>query len=158
MLSVSLIAGNTIDIPLRMSVVQFMPSDNPTGSTPDPTDPNQFRVSLSGNTLTIHTQKDEVSYVVIRSDFSEKKDEDYFYSLSFDSVSCPITESGKYEILIGHWNADFKGSIHVKSIILCDFNGNKYDTSLLSAPLPPGIYIMRLETNFGYTYTKIMRL
>ena len=86
MLSVSLIAGNTIDIPLRMSVVQFMPSDNPTGSTPDPTDPNQFRVSLSGNTLTIYTQKDEVSYVVIRSDFSEKKDEDYFYSLSFVRV------------------------------------------------------------------------
>ena len=124
--SVSLFAGNTIEIPLEMSTVKFMPTDNPTGSTPDPTDPNQFRVTLTGNMLTVFTQKDQISYVVIRSDFSEKYKEDYFYGLSLDSISCPITQPGKYGIHIGHWDTDFLGVLIIKSIYLCDLIGKNY--------------------------------
>ena len=58
----SLLADGRLDIPLTMYVVKLMPLDGPTGSTPDPTDPNQFRASLSGNTLLIETQKGTVSY------------------------------------------------------------------------------------------------
>ena len=151
-------AANTIDIPLEMSVIQFAPTDKPTGSTPDPTDPNQFRASLTGNMLLIETQKDAVSYVVIRTNFSESKHEDYFYSVSFDSISCPITQPGNYVIHIGYWNTDFIGSIIVKKIILCDFNGRLYNYSVLeNKQLPPGRYILRVVTNIGTTTTKFIR-
>lgn len=151
-------ATNTIDIPLHMSVVQFLPADKPTGSTPDPTDPNQFRASLTGNTLLIETQKDAVSYVVVRTSFSERKDEDYFYSISYDSISCPISEPGTYVIHIGYWNTDFVGDIIVTKIILCDFNGRIYDYAMLEKQqLPPGQYILRVVTNIGTTTTKFIR-
>lgn len=151
-------AANTIDIPLTMSVIQFAPTDNPTGSTPDPTDPNQFRASLTGNTLLIETQKEAVSYVVIRTDFSESKNEDYFYSVSFDSISCPVTQTGTYVIQIGYWNTDFIGVIRVEKIILCDFNGKLYDYSMLeNKQLPTGWYILRVVTNLGTTATKFIR-
>ncbi|MBR5677892.1 MAG: T9SS type A sorting domain-containing protein [Paludibacteraceae bacterium] len=156
--SVSLFAGNTIEIPLEMSTVKFMPTDNPTGSTPDPTDPNQFRVTLTGNMLTVFTQKDQISYVVIRSDFSEKYKEDYFYGLSLDSISCPITQPGKYGIHIGHWDTDFLGILSVYSIHLYDFNGKNYDYLISNPMLPQGMYILRVETNYGYTATKIIKL
>lgn len=156
--SVSLFAGNTIEIPLEMSTVKFMPTDNPTGSTPDPTDPNQFRVTLTGNMLTVFTQKDQISYVVIRSDFSEKYKEDYFYGLSLDSISCPITQPGKYGIHIGHWDTDFLGVLIIKSIYLCDFNGKNFDYLISNSMLPQGMYILRVETNYGYTATKIIKL
>jgi len=151
-------AANSIDIPLKMSVVRFMPLDKPTGSTPDPTDPNQFHATLTGNTLTIKTQNNEVSYVVIRSNFSEKKGEDYFYSLSFDSVSCPITRPGLYRICIGYWNTDFVGVLNVKSVILSDFNGKILDASTPVTDLPRGFYFVCLETNIGVTTQKILRL
>lgn len=151
-------AANKIDIPLTMSVIQFAPTDNPTGSTPDPTDPNQFRASLTGNTLLIETQKDAVSYVVIRTSFSEIKNEDYFYSISYDSISCPISEPGTYVIHIGYWNTDFVGSIIVTKIILCDFNGRIYDYAMMEKQqLPPGRYILRVVTNIGTTTTKFIR-
>ena len=150
-------AANTIDIPLTMSVIQFAPTDNPTGSTPDPTDPNQFRASLTGNTLFIETPKDAVSFVVIRTDFSEKN-EDYFYSLSFDTISCSITQTGIYGIHIGYWNKDFIGVIRVEKIILCDFNGKLYDYSMLeNNQLPPGWYILCVVTDLGTTATKFIR-
>lgn len=161
-LFVPLMATNSIEIPLTMRIIEMMPMpmplDNPTGSTPDPTDPNQFRATLTGNTLTIRTQKNEVSYVVIRSNFCEAKNEDYFYSLCFDSVSCPITQPGRYGIYIGHWNTDFIGWLIVESVTLSDFIGKIYDSSLLLSPLPRGLYIVTLKTNIGSTSTKILRL
>ena len=149
---VTLGAQNTINIPLWYKVVQLLPKDNPTGSTPDPTDPNQFRVSLTGNTLTVKTQENAASYVVIRSDFSDKQGEDYFYSLSFDSVSCPLTP-GKYTIYIGCWNYDFYAELNVMSIRRFDSSGRFYDIPL-DAPLPPGNYILRVETSEGASTLK----
>ena len=156
-LCVPLWATKAIEIPLSMSVIQFMPTDNPTGSTPDPTDPNQFRATLTGNTLTVTTQPGLVSFVVIRSDYSERHNEDYFYALSFDSVSCPITRGGTYEIHIGCWNYDFFGKIYVKSVIISDFNGKIFDPKTFNSNGLPGYYIIRLVTEKGTTSTKILR-
>ena len=153
---VALHAANTIDIPLKMSVSSLVPAGSP-GSTPDPTDPNQFRVTLSGNMLTITTMHDAASYIVIRTDFCEPLNEDYFYSLSFDSVTCPITQSGTYAIHIGCWNTDFAGFIIVKSIYLYDFAGKQYPISMLSDQLPPGTYFIRVVTDKGTTTTKIRK-
>ena len=148
-------SNNTIDIPLRMSVFQYLPMDGPTGSTPDPTDPNQFRASLTGNTLLIETQAGQVSYVVIQEKESEQKDEDYFYSLSFGSVQCPITHAGLYMIRIGYWQTDFTGVLRVLSVRLYDFNGHLLAERLdQTSTLPPGWYIMRVETSTGTTTTK----
>ena len=149
---VALSARNTINIPLRWHVVRLLPQDKPTGSTPDPTDPNQFRVTLTGNTLTVKTQENATSYVVIRSDFSEKMDEDYFYSLSFDSVSCPLSP-GSYKIYIGCWNYDFMAELNVYSIQRYDFDGRLYDMNLAS-PLPPGKYILCVQTSEGISTVK----
>ena len=128
---VALHAANTIDIPLRMSVSSLVPAGSP-GSTPDPTDPNQFRVTLSGNMLTITTMHEAASYVVIRTDFCERMNEDYYYS-------------------------DFAGFLFVKSISLCDFNGRQYPLSMLTGTLPPGMYIIRVVTDRGTTTTKILQ-
>ena len=156
-LVVPLWSTNTIDIPLERSVIQFVPTDNPTGSTPDPTDPNQFRATLTGNILTISTQPGQVSFVVIRSDYSEQHHEDYFYALSFDSVSCPITRGGTYEIHIGCWNYDFFGKIVIQSVIISDFNGKIFDPKTFDYNPHPGFYIIRLNTSSGTTATKILR-
>ena len=153
---VALHAANTIDIPLKMSVSSLVPAGSP-GSTPDPTDPNQFRVTLSGNMLTITTMHEAASYVVIRTDFCERMNEDYYYSLSFDSVTCPITQPGTYAIHIGCWNTDFTGFLFVKSISLCDFNGRQYPLSMLTGTLPPGMYIIWVVTDRGTTTTKILQ-
>ena len=149
----SLLAGGRLDIPLTMHVVKLMPMDGPTGSTPDPTDPNQFCASLTGNTLWIETQKETVSYVVIQSNFSEAADEDYFYALSTDSVSCPITRTGDYIIRIGHWNTDFVGVLSVQSICWYDFFGRNYGFALPENK-PAGYYFLRLQTNVGNMTTK----
>lgn len=149
----SLLADGRLDIPLTMYVVKLMPLDGPTGSTPDPTDPNQFRASLSGNTLLIETQKGTVSYVVIQSDYTEAKDEDYFYALSNDSVSCSINRPGEYIIRIGHWNTDFVGILDVKAIYWCDFNGRSYGYSLPDN-IAEGYYFLNLQTNVGNMTTK----
>lgn len=149
--------ANTIDIPLQMSVVRLSPLDNPIGSTPDPTDPNQFRATLTGNTLSIFTQQDNVSYVVIRSDYSERYNEDYFFALSFDNVSCTIDRSGEYGIHIGYWNTDFVAKFYVQEIAIYDFDGKKYAYSSFQS-LSPGMYVVRMVTNFGATTTKILKL
>jgi len=149
---VALGAQNTIDIPLHWSVIKLLPQDTPTGSTPDPTDPNQFRATLTGNTLTVKTQENVASYVVIRSDFSDKQGEDYFYSLSLGSVSCPL-KTGNYKIYIGCWSYDFYAELSVLSILQYDFSGRPCDVPL-DAPLPPGNYILRVETNQGATTLK----
>ena len=157
-LVVPLMANDTIPIPLTMSVFSYMPQDGPTGSTPDPTDPNQFRVSLTGNTLLVETQKDAVSYVVVQETASERAGEDYFYSLSYGSVSCPITRTGNYTIRIGYWKTDFTGHLWVKRITLIDFNGHLWGTSPERLKtLPAGFYILRVETNVGTTMTKFFK-
>lgn len=150
-------ANNVIDIPLTMSVFAQMPQDNPTGSTPDPTDPNQFRASLTGNTLLIETQKDAVSYVVIQETESDRG-EDYFYDLSYGSVTCPINHAGLYIIRIGYWKTDFVGHLRVQKVILVDIYGHYWGDSLEHLnTLPAGIYIIRIETTLGTTTLKFLQ-
>ncbi len=154
-------ADNTISIPLTMSVFKNIPMDGPTGSTPDPTDPNQFRASLTGNTLLIQTQKDAVSYVVIREEQSDRNNEDYFYGLSYGEISCPITHAGLYTIRIGYWKTDFTGSLRVKRIIIADLNGHLmntyYQQNVDLSQLPPGYYLLRVETTAGATTYKFYK-
>ncbi len=148
-------AGNTISIPLSQQMFYRMPQDDPTGSTPDPTDPNQFRATLTGNILHIDTQQDAVSYVVVREQSSDRQGEDYFYSISFGEVECVITHPGLYTIEIGYWKTDFVGQIAVRGI-----NYYAFDGSLIGvAPYQPvedlGAYILRVTTSLGITTTKI---
>ena len=154
-------ANDTIAIPLKMSVFRNMPMDGPTGSTPDPTDPNQFRASLSGNTLFIQTQKDAVSYVVIQEEQTNRNNEDYFYGLSYGEISCPITHAGLYIIRIGYWKTDFTGSLRVKRIIIADLNGHLMNTyyrqNVDLSQLPPGYYFLRVETTLGTTTYKFYK-
>ena len=149
--------NDTIRIPLTMTTIQFMPKDGPTGSTPDPTDPNQFRVSLTGNTLLFKTQVGEVSYIVIQEKESELRNEDYFYGLSFGSLQCPITHEGAYIIRIGHWDTEFTGLLYVKSLGVYDFSGHLV-TKHIGSSLPAGWYILRLETPQEVTTTKFYQL
>ena len=151
-------ANDTIPIPLTMSVFPYLPMDKPDGSTPDPTDPNQFRASLTGNILLIQTQQDAVSYVVVQETASEQAGQDYFYDLSYGSLSCPITRTGNYIIRIGYWKTDFIGRLWVKKITLVDLNGHLWGTSLEHLnSLPAGFYVLRLETNIGTTTTKFFQ-
>jgi hypothetical protein len=151
----SAVANDTIRIPLTMSVFTRMPQDGPTGSTPDPTDPNQFRASLTGNTLLIETQENAVSYVVIQEKSSDEQGEDYFYGISFGSISCPITRTGEYTIRIGYWKTDFTGHLRVGQMALVDINGHYWGANLDHRnDLPQGLYIFLLKTNLGTTTTK----
>lgn len=152
-------ANDTIPIPLRMSTFQYMPNDDPTGSTPDPTDPNQFRASLTGNTLLIKTQENAVSFVVVQEEESNKQGKDYFYGLSYGSITCPITRAGSYTIRIGYWKTDFVGLLFVQSASLLDFSGHYWGNKLEDvSTLPTGFYIFRLQTKDGTTTTKFYRL
>ncbi len=140
---VSAMASDTISIPLEMRVIRYAPQDNPTGSTPDPTDPNQFRATLTGDKLHIETQKDAVSFVVIRSTAAEATNQDYFYGLSYGSVDCRLTQTGVYTIEIGYWKTDFIGQIKVKEI-------NRVQLGL--------VHILQLRTSLGSTSTKFIPL
>ena len=151
-------AGNTISIPLTTSVFDYIHKETPTTSTPDPTDPNQFRVSLTGNTLLIETQKDLVSYVVIQETQSDQNNEDYFYGLSYGAISCTILRAGSFTIRIGCWKTDFVGHLYVKSISLFDLNGHLISKSYSPTDsVPPGYYLLRVETSLGVTTTKLYR-
>lgn len=153
--AVRMAAGNTITIPVTMAGVASLVGVAPTGSTPDPTDPNQFRASLTGNMLLVQTPANAVSYVVIQEAESERNNEDYFYSISFGSVSCPITRAGSYAIRIGCWNVDYIGYMYVIKVGLYDLNGHYWGATLDNmSVLPAGYYIIRLETNMGTTTTK----
>lgn len=147
--------SNTIYVPLTMSTATYLQKDGPTGSTPDPTDPNQFRVSLTGNTLRIETQKEAVSCIVIQETHAEYMGEDYFYGISYGEISCPITRSGLYCINIGYWKTNFLGILRVERCTLLDFNGHVWGNSMDNANLlPEGYYIFRIETQLGTTITK----
>ena len=150
------LSANTIGIPLKMSVFQYVAMDNPTGSTPDPTDPNQFRVELTGNMLTIHTQDGQVAYVIVAEDKSEAKGEDYFFGISTGQLSCYITGVGHYTIRIGYWKTDFTGEIYVYSAYILDLQGHLVSGNLGSFDsLPSGDFIVYLETSLGGTSSKI---
>ena len=139
---VSSAATDTISIPLHMYEGAYAPLDGPTGSTPDPTDPNQFRASLVGNTLLISTQQNE----------------DLFYDLSYGHLSCPLTRTGQYTIRIGYWKTDFVGFIRVFKMAIYDINGQlvaSEDTSLEN--LPQGCYFLRVETSLGTTSSKFYK-
>ena len=160
LLAGSIHANDTISIPLTIAVFQFMPQDGPTGSTPDPTDPNQFRASLTGNKLLIETQKNAVSYVVIQETRSNYKNEDYFFGISYGEISCPITRPGNYTIRIGYWTSDFIGYLQVMKIVLSDLNGhilslNGQETDITA--LPSGFYFLRVETSLGTTGYKFYK-
>jgi hypothetical protein len=147
--------SNTIYVPLTMSTFAYMPQDGPTGSTPDPTDPNQFRVSLTGNTLLVETQKDAASCVVIQETQAEYMGEDYFYGISNGEISCSITRAGEYVIYIGYWNTNFVGILRVEKCTLLDFNGHVWGNSIeYINQLPEGFYIFRIETKLGTTTAK----
>lgn len=156
--AVRMAASNTIYIPITMSGVASIVENGPTGSTPDPTDPNQFRVSLTGNMLLVQTPENPVSYVVIQESESEWKNEDYFYAVSFGSISCTILHAGSYTIRIGCWKTDFTGYLYVKSISLLDLNGHLVSGAYSpTAPIPAGYYLLRVETSLGVTTTKFYR-
>ena len=158
LVSFALWAGDTIPIPLKMSVFAYMPMDGPTGSTPDPTDPNQFRATLTGNTLSIHTQPEAVSFVVIQRTSGWQQSEEYFSALSYDSLSCPITQTGLYTIRIGCWKTDFIGRLEVRNILLADLNGHYIRNSVPQwSELPQGVYILRVETTLGTTSSKFFK-
>lgn len=147
--------NNTIDVPLTMSTFSYMPKDGPTGSTPDPTDPNQFRVTLTGNTLLIQTQQDAVSYVVIQDKKTDYLGEDYFYGISHGEISCSITRPGAYFICIGYWNTNFVGTLYVGSCTLLDLHGHVWGNSIEDMnQLPEGFYIFQIKTALGTTTTK----
>lgn len=152
LLAVRMAASNTISIPLSTSGGQSLSEYL---STPDPTDPNQFRASLTGNTLVIQTPDNAVSYVLIREAECERRNEDYFYSISLDSVSCPINRAGTYAIQIGCWNMDYVGYLRVTKVGLYDLNGRLVRTTIEKIDdLPEGYYIIRLETTMGTTSAK----
>ena len=155
--SVSLFAADkAITIPLRMSVFHYAPLDSPIGSTPDPTDPNQFRASLVGNTLRIETQAGLISYVVITERQSEWKNEDYFYGLSDGVITCPVTRTGFYTICIGCWNIDFVGQIEINSMSVWDLSGQLIQSHTIDLSLlPENDYVIRANTSLGGTSTKI---
>lgn len=156
--SIGIRATESISIPLKMSVFSYMPMDKPTGSTPDPTDPNQFRVTLTGNTLFIETQEGQLSYVVIQEASFEYQDKDYFYAISMGAVSCPIKRAGEYTIRIGCWKTDFIGSLSVSQMSLYDLNGHYWGNRLDQMnELPAGYYILQVDTNYGRTTTKFYK-
>ena len=158
LVSFSIWANDTISIPLKMSAFAYMPMDGPTGSTPDPTDPNQFRASLTGNNLFIQTQSDAVSFVGIQRTSDSWQSEEYFSALSYDSLSCPITQTGLYTIRIGCWKTNFIGRLEVKNILLADLNGHYIRNSIPQwSELPPGVYILRVETSLGTTSSKFYK-
>ena len=156
--SFSIWANDTISIPLKMSFFTYMPMDGPTGSTPDPTDPNQFRASLTGNNLFIQTQSNAVSFVVIQRTSGWQQSEEYFSALSYGSLSCPITQTGLYIIRIGCWKTDFIGRLYVKNILLTDLNGHYIRNSIPQRnELPQGVYILCVETNLGTSTSKFYK-
>jgi hypothetical protein len=147
---------DSIPIPLRMSAFKYAPMDSPIGSTPDPTDPNQFTASIVGGKFVITTQSDAFSYVVIRETQSEANNEDYFYSISTGQVECPITHTGTYTIEIGYWKTSFLGHITIWDIGVFDINGKRIQLSIPDfKQLQPGVYYIAYQTSLGNSSTKI---
>lgn len=153
----SMVMGeDSIPIPLRMSAFKYAPMDSPIGSTPDPTDPNQFTASIIGGKFVITTQSDAFSYVVIRETQSETNNEDYFYSISTGKVECPITRTGTYAIEIGYWKNTFVGHVVIWDIGVFDINGKRIQSSIPDIKqLQPGVYFIAYQTSLGNNSTKI---
>ena len=153
----SMVMGeDSIPIPLRMSAFKYAPMDSPIGSTPDPTDPNQFTASIVGGKFVITTQSDAFSYVVIQEKLSELQNEDYFYSVSTGKIECPITRTGTYTIEIGYWKNTFVGHVVIRDIAVFDFNGKRIQSSVPDfKQLQPGVYFIAYQTSLGNSSTKI---
>lgn len=153
----SMVMGeDSIPIPLRMSAFKYAPMDSPIGSTPDPTDPNQFTASIVGGKFVITTQSDAFSYVVIQEKLSELQNEDYFYSVSTGKIECPITRTGTYTIEIGYWKNTFVGHVVIRDIAVFDFNGKRIQSSVPNLKqLQPGVYFIAYQTSLGNSSTKI---
>ena len=153
----SMVMGeDSIPIPLKMSAFKYAPMDSPIGSTPDPTDPNQFTASIVGGKFVITTQSDAFSYVVIQEKLSELQNEDYFYSVSTGKIECPITRTGTYTIEIGYWKNTFVGHVVIRDIAVFDFNGKRIQSSIPDLKqLQPGVYFIAYQTSLGNSSTKI---
>ena len=147
---------DSIPIPLKMSAFKYAPMDSPIGSTPDPTDPNQFTASIVGGKFVITTQSNAFSYVVIQEKLSELQNEDYFYSVSTGKIECPITRTGTYTIEIGYWKTSFLGHITIWDIGVFDINGKRIQSSIPDLKqLQPGVYFIAYQTSLGNSSTKI---
>ena len=147
---------DSIPIPLKMSAFKYAPMDSPIGSTPDPTDPNQFTASIVGGKFVITTQSNAFSYVVIQEKLSELQNEDYFYSVSTGKIECPITRTGTYTIEIGYWKTSFLGHITIWDIGVFDINGKRIQPSIPDLKqLQPGVYFIAYQTSLGNSSTKI---
>lgn len=147
---------DSIPIPLKMSAFKYAPMDSPIGSTPDPTDPNQFTASIVGGKFVITTQSNAFSYVVIQEKLSELQNEDYFYSVSTGKIECPITRTGTYTIEIGYWKTSFLGHITIWDIGVFDINGKRIQSSVPDFnQLQPGVYFIAYQTSLGNSSTKI---
>ena len=153
----SLYAANSIDIPLMVSRVEYSYEDGPKGSTPDPSDPNQIRATLIGNTLRIEKEADMNSYVVIRECQKERISESS-YSLSNGAIDYPVTGPGQYVIWISSPKKDYIGCLQVHEIYVCDSNGQRLNGFTDSSRgVSYGFSFVRLVTSLGTTTSKFYR-
>lgn len=153
----SLCYANSIDIPLMESMVEFSYGDGPKGSTPDPSDPNQIRATLIGNTLRIEKEADMNSYVVIR-ECQEERISESSYDLKSGTIIYPITRPGLYVIRISSPGKDYTGCLQVNAIYVCNSNGQRLDHFPdPSGGVPYGLSFVILETSLGTTTSKFYR-
>ena len=153
----SLYAADSIDIPLMVSRVEYSYGDGPKGSTPDPSDPNQIRATLIGNTLRIEKDAGTDSYVVIQECQKERMTETY-YDLKSGTIIYPITRPGQYVIRISSRGKDYIGCLQVHEIYVCNNNGQRLDHFPdSSSGIPNGFSFIRLETSLGTTTSKFYR-
>ncbi len=153
----SLCYANSIDIPLMESRVELGYEDGPKGSTPDPSDPNQIRATLIGNTLRIEKDAGTDSYVVIQECQKERMTETY-YDLKSGTIIYPITRPGQYVIRISSPGKDYTGCLQVNEIYVCNSNGQRLDYFPDSSDgVPYGFSFVLLETSLGITTSKFYR-
>jgi len=169
-------AETTQEIPLfpYTDGLYFMPSSNP--HTPDPDDPNQFRATLTGNTLSVYQESTLHTEVQVVNLYTQTV---VVHEYMRDSLSVVLRESGHYSVilggrvpLIGHFtifhpltNADlfYVYSAHyVRSVDVVDSSGRMLihcrRQVIDLSELPRGLYIIRVQTDASVESYKIMRL
>lgn len=151
--------------------------DDPGRSTPDPTDPTQFRATLTDNTLTVENQTDHAVMVLVTDLFSNQR----VVNLECrQQQSVILQHQGQYSlILVNDWvclagrfsiyenlPADDRWFIYtagiVRDIRVYDLSGHQIPVtrqynSLDLSSLPSGMYIIHIETSAGLKSVKILR-
>lgn len=152
----SLYSANSIEIPL---IEIGLYADSPKGSTPDPSDPNQIRAALTGNTLRIEKNADGDTYeIVIQERLKEGMNEAY-YNLTTGAIVHPITRVGQYIICISSLKGEYIGCLQVNAIYVCGSNGQRLDCFPDAAGgVLNGFSVVTLETSLGTTTSKFFRL